>query len=225
LVDATNPDSRIGTGYFRGSGTSMSTALTSGVAADLLSARPTLSPDQVKGILTNSAYKTAALTDPLAAGHGGVNAAAAFTARPTTVSDSTGDWPAGQEQIWNSFSIALVRGDRAAAFFWWQKLTPAARSWVARSWTALSPAARSWVARSWVARSWVGADGTAGEWLARSWAARSWVARSWTGLLWDARSWTARSWTARSWTDDDWAARSWTARSWTARSWSTDRWS
>ena len=123
-------------------------------------------------------------------------------------------WPEGQDQIWDRFSAALLSGDRAAAYQWWTKLSPAARSWVARSWTELSPEARSWVARSWTARSWTGDDGTADEWLARSWVARSWVARSWT-----ARSWTELDWVARSWT-----ARSWTARSWIARSWVDDDW-
>ncbi len=40
VIDNANPGSRVGNAYFLGSGTSMSTALTSGVVADLLDARP-----------------------------------------------------------------------------------------------------------------------------------------------------------------------------------------
>jgi serine protease AprX len=242
VVDTQNPDSRIAGSYFRGSGTSMSTALTTGVVADLLSARPKLSPDQVKAMLTGSAYSGAQLADRASAGAGGLDAAAALAAATPIVSpvDTDASWPTGQDATWDRFSAAMLSGDRAAAYHWWTKLSPAARSWVARSWTQLSPDARSWVARSWVGRSWVGADGTADEWLARSWVARSWVARSWVGDAWTARSWVdlnwvarswvarswvARSWTARSWFDDDWSARSWTARSWTARSWTIADWS
>ena len=65
-VDDENPGSRIGSAYFRGTGTSMSTALVSGVAADLLSARPTLIPDQVKALLVGTAYRNAGLSDPAA---------------------------------------------------------------------------------------------------------------------------------------------------------------
>jgi serine protease AprX len=225
-VDVANPGSRIGTSYFRGSGTSMSTAITSGVVADLLDARPKLNPDQVKAIVTGSAYQASGLTDPDAAGAGGLDAAAAFTARTPSVSPvvTTLDWPKGQDKTFDHFSAALLRGDRAAAYKWWMKLSPSARSWVARSWTALSPTARSWVAEAWSGRSWVGADGTADDWLARSWIARSWTARSWTAGMWAGRSWTGRSWTARSWISDDFAARSWTGRSWTARSWTTYSW-
>ena len=236
VVDDGNPNSRVANSYFRGSGTSMSTALTSGVVADLLSIRPNLTPDQVKAILTNTAYDAKGLADVTGAGAGGLDANAAFTASTPKITPPADDFPSGQNATWDKFSSALLSGDRSGADFWWAKLSPAARSWVARSWTSLSPEARSWVARSWTARSWTGADGTADEWLARSWVARSWVARSWvddvwSGRSWVARSWTARSWvnvgdwTARSWTDDEFAARSWTARSWTARSWTTVDWS
>ena len=152
VVDTENPTSRVGDSYFRGSGTSMSTALTSGVVADLLSARPDLSPDQVKAILTSSAYDAAGLADVTGAGAGGVDANAAFTAPTPTIAATVDDFPSGQDGIWNKFSSALLSGDRSAAAYWWQKLSPAARSWVARSWTALSPeAAHGSHVRGWPA--------------------------------------------------------------------------
>ena len=230
VVDNANPGSRVDTNYFLGSGTSMSTALTSGVVADLLDARPDLTPDQVKAILASSAYTAAGLTDPAAAGAGGLDLTAAL-ATPAPVIDPAPDtWPAGQDRIWDKFSAALLAGDRAKAYKWWLKLSPEARDWVARSWSQLSPEARSWSIAAWAARSWSGADGTAEEWLARSWSARSWSARSWSARSWSARSWSAdgwlaRSWSARSWSDDNLAARSWSGRSWAARSWSTLDWS
>ncbi len=235
VVDEANPGSRIAGSYFIGSGTSMSTALTSGVVADLLDARPGLSPDQVKAILASSAYTAAGLTDPAAAGAGGLDLTAALATPAPVIDPSPDTWPAGQSHVWDKFSAALLAGHRAEAYKWWLKLSPEARTWVARSWSQLSPEARSWSARSWSARSWSGADGTAEEWLARSWSARSWSARSWSARSWSARSWSARSWSAdgwlarswsaRSWSDDDFAARSWSARSWSARSWTTVDWS
>ncbi len=230
VVDDANPGSRVGERYFLGSGTSMSTALTSGVVADLLDARPNLAPDQVKAILAGSAYSAAGLADPAAAGAGGVDLAAALATPAPVINEAPDTWPAGQDKIWDRFSAALLSGNRAAADKWWNRLSPEARSWVARSWSQLSPQARSWSIAAWSGRSWSGADGTAEEWLARSWSARSWSARSWSARSWSARSWSAdgwlaRSWSARSWTDDEFLARSWSARSWSARSWSTDDWS
>jgi serine protease AprX len=229
-VDDENPTSRIGTTYFRGSGTSMSTALVSGVVADVLSARPKLTPDQVKALLTGTAYRTAGLSDRIAAGAGGVDVDAALAAPTPVVSAPDDDGPdpsnlpAAQVRIWDRFAQALLDGDRAEAYAAWKQLSPSARSWVGRSWVALSPEARSWVARSWVGRSWVGADGTADEWLARSWAARSWVARSWVARSWVARSWVARSWVGRSWVGRSWVGRSWVGRSWVDDDWADDAW-
>lgn len=54
--------------YFNLSGTSMATPVVSAAAADLLQARPTLTPDQVKAILMATSYKTfptsSTATDP-----------------------------------------------------------------------------------------------------------------------------------------------------------------
>jgi serine protease AprX len=246
VVDTENPESRVGPGYFRGSGTSMSTALVSGTVADLLAARPDLTPDQIKALLTDSAYSSSGLGDSTAAGAGGVDVAAALAAPtpdvPSAGADGTdptgapdpGSLTPAQTRLWDRFANAMLDGNRNEAFAAWNKLSPEARSWVGRSWVALSPDARSWVARSWVGRSWVGADGSADDWLARSWVARSWVARSWVARSWVARSWVARSWVARSWVgrswvgrswvDDDWAGRSWVDDSWAGRSWVDDDW-
>jgi len=74
-IDVANRGSRIGTSYFRGSGTSMSTAITSGSRLpDLLDDRPKLTPDKVKAIVTGSAYHASGLTDLTAAGAGGLDA-------------------------------------------------------------------------------------------------------------------------------------------------------
>jgi serine protease AprX len=51
LVDQTYPTARVGTRFFRGSGTSQSTAVVSGAAALLLQRYPDLTPQQVKMIL------------------------------------------------------------------------------------------------------------------------------------------------------------------------------
>ena len=65
--------------FFRGSGTSQATAVTSGEVALLLQARPTLTPDQVKALLRSTA-------DPLAAANpaqgAGVTDLAAALAAP-----------------------------------------------------------------------------------------------------------------------------------------------
>lgn len=54
-IDTAVPTARIGDGYFKGSGTSFSAAVTSGAAALVLSRTPSLRPDQVKQRLVTGA--------------------------------------------------------------------------------------------------------------------------------------------------------------------------
>ena len=54
-LDEMYPNAQAGTNYFKGSGTSQSAAIVSGGVALLLSQRPSLTPDSVKALLTDSA--------------------------------------------------------------------------------------------------------------------------------------------------------------------------
>jgi serine protease AprX len=223
VVDSANPQSRVGDGYFRGSGTSMASAVTSGVVAATLEVAPRLRPDSIKSLFTATTYAAPGLTREAGAGAGGLDAGRVLTAAPgwrktaSQVQYDRDTAAVGRDaKRWAALEKSVLRGDATAAADAWNKLSPESRDWAARSWAQLDPAARSWAARSWAARSWAGAGE---EWAARSWAARSWAARSWAGSDWAARSWAARSWAARSWADAEWAARSWASESWSARSW------
>jgi serine protease AprX len=223
VIDSANPQARVGSDYFRGSGTSMATAVTSGVVAATLEVAPKLRPDAIKNLFTATTYAAPGLTREAGAGVGGLDAARVLAAAPgwrKTASQAQYDRDTvavGRDaKRWAALDKAVLEGDSAAAEAAWNKLTPESRDWAARSWAQLDPAARSWAARSWAARSWANAGE---EWAARSWAARSWAARSWAGSDWSARSWAARSWAARSWADAEWAARSWAGNTWSARSW------
>jgi serine protease AprX len=63
-LDMEFPGARVNGRYFRGNGTSQAAAVTSGVAARVLSARPDLNPDQLKAVLTSGAVD---LRDPRSA--------------------------------------------------------------------------------------------------------------------------------------------------------------
>lgn len=55
--DRSNPERRVGRSYFKLSGTSMSTAIVAGAAAQLLQRRPSLSPNRVKALLKRNAVR------------------------------------------------------------------------------------------------------------------------------------------------------------------------
>jgi serine protease AprX len=206
--------------YLTASGTSFSTAATSGAAAVLLAQRGALAPDAVKALLTGTAYTGDGLADRAAAGAGGLDLAAALTAPVPAVVGCTGrkactGWTAvpGTTGQWQPFVGALARGDLGKAASSWSRLSPEAQQWAASSWSALPQDLRDELVADW-------ADTDApAEWAAREHAARLWAASSWSGRSWAGDDWAGRSWAGRSW-----AGRSWAGRSWAASSWSTDTW-
>ena len=77
-LDVNHPGGRVSDTLFRGSGTSQAAGVVSGAAADLIAKRPSLTPDQVKALLTSTADPINA--DSHAAGAGRIDIAAAAAA-------------------------------------------------------------------------------------------------------------------------------------------------
>jgi serine protease AprX len=236
-VDRENPNSRVGDSYFKGSGTSMSSAVTAGAAALLLSARPGLEPDEVKAMFEATAGDVTG-GNAASAGAGELNVYAASRSRTPNdlpeapeVGDTPAPWsPPGARVEWRRGDDGIYRWvhRRWDARSWdgrsWDGRSWDARSWDSRTWDSRSWDARSWDSRTWDARSWAARQWAARSWAARSWAARQWTGRSWDSRSWDSRSWDSRSWDGRTWTSRSWDGRSWVSRSWDSRSWASDGW-
>jgi serine protease AprX len=155
-VDVANPNARIGDTYFRGSGTSMSTALVSGIAADLLQHHPNATPDDVKGALLDGGDAVTGSTAPA------VDLQGADTATPRA------EW-------WQRFPIAfdgLGRGF-GSGMPW------TASRWTASRWTASRWTASRWTASRWTDSAWNDAAWTASRWTASRWTDSSWNASAW----------------------------------------------
>jgi serine protease AprX len=255
VIDAANPGARVGSDGFRGSGTSMSAAVTSGAVAALLAARPQLTPDDVKALVSATAYDVAGSTGRKAAG--GLDLTAALGAsvpRHHGSRPDAADLDEADAEAWFALARAWAAGDYDAAARAWALMSPQARAWAARAWAARAWAARAWAGRAWadeewaggapddgwLARAWAARAWTARAWAARAWsgrawadeefagrawAARAWSARAWSARAWSARAWSARAWSGRAWADEDWAGRAWAAEDWAARAWSARAWS
>jgi serine protease AprX len=238
IVDTEHPTARVGSANFRGSGTSMATAVASGAVAGLLSELPNLDPDDVKGALMQGAYDIPG--DRTATGAGGLDVRGAKAAVQQLSQDRqawSGRTVAG---AYDRFANAWRRGSRNEATTAWLQLplglrTQVAAAWAtsvagntdatdeqavqARTWAQDGDLGGGWLARTWAARTWAGDD-----WAARTWAARTWATDDWAARTWAARTWAARTWAARTWAGDDWAARTWAARTWAADDWSARTW-
>jgi serine protease AprX len=218
VVDTTYPQARVGTDYVRGSGTSMATAVTSGVVAATLAENRKLRPDVIKDLFVGTTYAAPGLSQTSGGGSGGLDAAtilakaARWKSSQASKQNAADAAAVGRDAAnWAAFEKAMVDGDQDAAKAQWKKLSKASQDWAARAWASLDTAARAWA-------------GSGTEWAARAWAARAWAARAWADADWSARAWAdadwaARAWAARAWADSDWAARAWASNTWNAGSW------
>lgn len=225
VVDVDHPGAKVGEDYFRGSGTSFSSAAVAGAAATLLQGRGALSPDEVKTLLRGTAYSARGLRDVRDGGAGGMDLPAALLAPTPSVPPADIDAPPpGDVAVWQSFVGAVLDGDRAAAARAWADLSPEARGWAASRWAEVGPEASRWAAGRWAASRWAGADGTEQEWQMRFWAASRWAASRWAHDDLAASRWASNDWPASRWADETLATSRWAASRWAASRWATSRW-
>jgi serine protease AprX len=188
-VDKTHPEGRVGTTYFRGSGTSMSTALVAGAAAVLLSHHPLATPDDIKGAFVDTTVKIT--------GGREINLAAADQAQARP------GW-------WQHFPVAfngLGRGLHKGM------------KWTGSRWTASRWTTTRWTTARWDASRWTASRWTASRWTAQQWASSRWTGSRWTGSRWTGSRWTGSRWTGSRWTGSRWTGSRWTAEAWLSQGW------
>jgi serine protease AprX len=135
-LDIEFPGGRVDGGYFRGSGTSQAAAVTSGLAARVLSARPELNPDQLKAVLVAAAVD---LPDPRwADGAGRIDLRRSLAVPAPSPEDA--------EQ---HFAPSVLDLDRLRHELDDEDLGPAAQ-WAGRRWSG-----RRWSGRRWSGASWI----------------------------------------------------------------------
>jgi serine protease AprX len=174
--------------YRRGSGTSMAAAITSGLAALLLHARPDWRPDDVKAALVASARKVA-VDDPRAIGAGQVHGPSALAvavgpAPAAVVSDGSGSLDAtrGNNRVDGEpctarrdprIACGAVEGERTAQ---------------GTTWDGSEYSESAWTPESWYRSQWL--TGWAGHnWQATTWSAgHNWQGHNWQGASWNFQS-------------------------------------
>jgi serine protease AprX len=172
--------------YRHGSGTSMSAAVTSGLVADVLSAKPSWSPDRVKYALTSTATPEAS-DDRMAVGSGVVNGYAALSAPaglanqgiPASTGHGSLQADRGHLQVTvpgaGSASANPLTGEITA------QLTP---------WSAVSNlfaglvGALSWYGSNWYGSNWYGSNWYGSNWYGSNWYGSNWYGSNWYGV-WD----------------------------------------
>jgi serine protease AprX len=166
-IDQEFPAARQPSGLFRGSGTSQSTAIVSGLAALYLQSHSSASPAEVKSAIRDSA---STITPGQTDGQGLVNVA--------TGGHGSSDTGEHNLNYFQWFSTAPQWGDLfTGAIF-------DARRWSARRWSADGWDARRWADVTFDARRWSDVTFDARRWSARMWGSRLWASRMWAASYW-----------------------------------------
>jgi serine protease AprX len=198
MIDTENPTARVATRFFKGTGTSQAAAVVSGAAALIVQQRPTITPNQVKKLLTNGAQRLRR-ADPVAQGHGMLDLKFVRDQPTPTVTVAaqrfalaTGDgWleaARGTSHVQNGAGDTLAGEEDAFGGVW------DGRRWRGESWDGIT----------WAGGAWSGTAFTAGTWNGRRWRGESWASGTWAGLTWTGRRWRSDSWAARRWSGGGW---------------------
>ncbi|HVT20448.1 MAG TPA: S8 family serine peptidase [Mycobacteriales bacterium] len=185
-IDQNNPSASVGTANFVGSGTSFSTAVTSGAAALVAAQNPTAGPNEIKARLLATA--TAGPSgNPAAEGHGDLDAYDAANAPRITLSQPYGSVP-----------IPSPLGS----------VIPLSSAWNASAWNganySVDPSSSAWNSSAWNASAW-----NSSAWNSSAWNSSAWNSSAWNSSAWNSSAWNSSAWNASAWNDGSWDAASW----------------
>jgi serine protease AprX len=233
-VDTSTTTGKVGTRFQRGSGTSQSAAVVSGLAALLVQRYPTATPDQIKMLLTKSAVKlyhvnktvkglglSTAAAESWSEGNGVANVSKLVKPKslPTSapqalvatgsgsieLSRGTAHLTSGTAVLEGEFDIFGLPFDSAA----WAKGTTSGTTWTGGTWNGAR-----WTGDGWLDGQWAGARWTATDWAGARWTGARWTGTAWDGARWTGARWTGARWTGARWTDSAWAGARWSGASW-----------
>ena len=196
-VEQQNPQALVANGYIRGSGTSQATAVTAGGVALLLSAQPTLNPDQIKYALTSTSSPIVGLS-ATAQGAGEIRLSRALTANLA----ATPHQPLNATALG---SLEASRGDQHVAV-----VCPGS-SQSTEIIGEVDAGCNAWSTDTWATDTWATDTWATDTWATDTWATDTWATDTWATDTWATDTWATDTWATDTWATDTWASQSWDA--------------
>jgi serine protease AprX len=219
FIDINHPEGLIDARYFRGSGTSESAAIVSGAAALVLQKYPNATPDQVKGLLSDTGYPIIGKAQQIGGGELSLASALTlplpFASQGWLPSTGTGSLELARGSDHISMDGVALTGEQDIM----------GSPFDAAAMAVLEAQGKSWSGGIWNGKSWSGNSWSGNSWSGVSWSGLSWSGSSWSGLSWSGNSWSGKSWSGLSWSGLSWSGNSWSGLSWSGGNWSCGGWS
>jgi serine protease AprX len=212
FIDSNYPKGKLSGRYFRGSGTSESTAVTTGAVALILEKYPAATPDQVKKLLLNNAVPISGKPQAIGAGElqlGSLNGSLPNWTQKYAPSNGKGSLEASRGSDHLTRNGVVLSGEKD--IFGMPVDT-----------TKL--AAGEMAGNTWSGGNWNGSTWTGNSWSGNSWSSTAWSGNSWSGSSWSSGTWSGSTWSGSSWSSTDWSGNSWSGSSWSGGSWAGDSW-
>jgi serine protease AprX len=212
-ADVRNPQARVGDRFARASGTSQAAAVVSGEVALLLQQYPTLTPDQIKLAVTQSASGvTRSSTKMRGSGMIDISKAQKLPKAGALVS-------AVAPQAWGrgTGSLEAARGSSHVSNGTTEltgEVDLFGQAWNGAAWARSTGTEKAWADGQWRGQTYTGSKWAGGSWPTAEWTRSDWSGVSFSSDQWSAHTWRDESWSARTWRDDTWSARTWRSEEW-----------
>jgi subtilisin family serine protease len=195
---ATNIPTSMTAGYRKGNGTSMAAAVTSGAAALLLGADPSMTPDRLKYALATTAGATAS-SDPNEVGAGVLQADEALSA-PAGMANQGLERSNGMGSLDASRGTVRVRTVTSGGLLGSVLGTVISGSYTAQLllWDPIGFTTGMWVPTTWYTSSFYLAG-----WQAVTWEGSRWQGSRWQGSRWQGNTDNTSTYGSR-WQGSDW---------------------
>ena len=205
-LDVNHPEGQLGDRYFRGSGTSEATAITSGAVALVLQKYPRMTPDLVKRFFQANAAWLLGFNSQ-AQGAGEIRLGRMLNAVPQWLYSGQ-RFPAAT----GTGSLELARGEDHLTQ---DGVTLAGEEDIfghpvdTGELAAAEARASTWSGGVWNGSTWSGSSWSGSSWSGSSWSGSSWSGSSWSGSTWSGSSWSGSTWSGSTWSGDTWAGEAW----------------
>ena len=180
-IDELAPGARVGNELFRGSGTSQSAAVVSGLAARLLSVFPFIDNDDVKATLLAGSRNLAA---PVVRGGEG--------------------YVDGQKSTNNLQYFSPDQHHEPAAGGDTGIVAPSGATWSGGTWSGATWSGATWSGATWSGGTWSGATWSGATWSGATWSGATWSGATWSGATWSGATWSGATWSGATWSGAGW---------------------